>query len=212
MTTRQLEAHCAKSAAQSGKYLASAYAIIDANLPYFLELRDRLNAQGQRGVEGWAKWCERHFTRDVRTVNRALSAVLGPEKERKKPLRLRPVLDAFASAIEPAIRLARKHKHDPESCKLLNALEVEELAGFVPVPSTPDYFADKRRYHREVLEDAVYKLGVTLAKAIVTTPDAVRSDTPEGKKILGLANNLMTRKPPDNLSRSSVGDSLNVED
>jgi hypothetical protein len=53
MPFRELEKHCAKSAAMAGKFLASARAILEADLPYFLELRQRLNAQGQRGsVEG----------------------------------------------------------------------------------------------------------------------------------------------------------------
>lgn len=84
MPLRQLETRCARTAAKAGKFLASAYAIIEPELPYFLELRQRLNAQGRRGgVEGWARWCDKHFSCSVRTVNRALSSLLGPEKERK---------------------------------------------------------------------------------------------------------------------------------
>lgn len=84
MTPRELEKRCARAAAKAGKFLASARAIIEPELPYFLELRWRLNAQGQRGgVEGWQRWCEKHFSCDVRTVNRALSSIL-ESRERTK--------------------------------------------------------------------------------------------------------------------------------
>ena len=139
MTTRQLERRCAKVAEKASRFLTSAYAVIEADLPYFLELRQRLNAQGQRGIEGWQRWCEKHFSCDVRTVNRALSSLLGPEKEkeRTKTLRLRPALEAFGFAFEPAIELARKHSKDPASAELLNALGVEELRAFVPTDKLP---------------------------------------------------------------------------
>ena len=85
MPTRKLEIRCARVAARAGEFLASARAIIEPEIAYFVELRERLNAQGRRGgIEGWQRWCERHFSCDVRTDNRALSSILGPEKERKK--------------------------------------------------------------------------------------------------------------------------------
>lgn len=49
MPLRELEKRCARAAAKAGKFLASAYAIIEPELAYFLELRDRLNAQGMHG-------------------------------------------------------------------------------------------------------------------------------------------------------------------
>lgn len=216
MTTRQLEQRCAKSAAKAGKLLTSAYAVLEADLPYFLELRQRLNAQGQRvrDIEGWQRWCEKHFSCSVRTVNRALSAILGPEKERKKPKKLRPVLDAYYNAMEPAIRLARKHQHDPEASQLFGALEVEELHGWLPSPKNPniyDKFKDKRIRKPEIDRQYVYAMGVKLAKAVMEAPSALRGDTPEGKKILGIAKSIMDRKPQDNLPRS-VGENFIVDD
>jgi hypothetical protein len=51
-----------------------------------LELRQHLNAQGRGdGIEDWAKWCKKHFSCDVRTVNRALSDILGPENAHSIP-------------------------------------------------------------------------------------------------------------------------------
>ena len=49
MPTRQLENRCARTAAKTGKFLASARAIIEPDFAYFLELRQRLNSQGKRG-------------------------------------------------------------------------------------------------------------------------------------------------------------------
>jgi hypothetical protein len=186
MTTRQLEQRCAKSAAKAGKLLTSAYAVLEADLPYFLELRQRLNAQGQRvrGIEGWQRWCEKHFSCNVRTVNRALAAILGPEKERPKPKRLRPVLDAYYNAMGPAILLARKHQHDPAASELFDALEVEELHGWLPSPKNPDLYEklkDKSIRKPEIDRQYVYSMGVKLAKAVMKAPTAVRGDTPEGK-------------------------------
>src|SRR5208337_2968297 len=81
MPMRSLEKRCARAAAKAGKYLTSARAVIEPEIGYFLALRERLNAQGKRGgVEGWQRWCEKHFSCDPRTVNRVLSAILGPEK------------------------------------------------------------------------------------------------------------------------------------
>ena len=42
-------------------------------------------------------------------------------------------------------------------------------------------------------------------------PSALRGDTPEGKKILGIAKSIMDRKPQDNLPRS-VGENFIVDD
>lgn len=135
MPTRVLEKRCARTASKAGKYLASARAIIEPELPYFLELRWRLNAQGPRGgVEGWQRWCEKHFSCDVRTVNRALSSLLGPAKERKKSRKWRQPAEALIAATGPAIRLARKHPEDPDADDFLSALETEGLSGLVPEP------------------------------------------------------------------------------
>jgi hypothetical protein len=83
MPLRKLEARCARSAAKAGKFLVSALSILETDLPYFLELRQRLNAQGKRGgIEGWGKWCAKHFTCDVRTVNRNLAILIGPQEKR----------------------------------------------------------------------------------------------------------------------------------
>jgi len=55
MPTRTLEKRCARAAAKAGKFLASARAIIEPHIAYFLELRERLNAQGRHGgVRGLA--------------------------------------------------------------------------------------------------------------------------------------------------------------
>lgn len=85
MTTEVLSERCAESASNAAKLLTSAYAILQADLPYFLELRKRLNAQGKSG-EGWQKWVKAHFTCSTRTVNRALASITLPErKPRQKP-------------------------------------------------------------------------------------------------------------------------------
>jgi hypothetical protein len=211
MPTRKLEKRCARTASKAGKFLASARAIIEPELPYFLELRWRLNAQGQRGgVEGWQRWCEKHFSCDVRTVNRALSATLGPQRERKKSRSWRAPAEALIAATEPAIRLARKYPKDPDAGEFLSSLETEELSGFVhdPLPR-PENIFDKLLRERGIKTEELYKMGLHLAHAVVDGSSSVRGDTPEGKKILGLATHMLEienkgEKPQDNLPRSPV--------
>lgn len=208
--------HIAPGATKAGKFLTSAYAIIEAELPYFLELRLRLNAQGKRGgVEGWAKWCEKHFSCDVRTVNRALSTILGPEKEREPSRKWRPAAEAFVSALEPAIRLARKHKNDPEAAEFLRSLEAEELDGLVPGP-TPHgpSLVDEHFRKQQVKKEEIYRMGLSLAQAVVDGSSAIRGDTPEGKKILGIAGHILDKKPdpPQDKPSRSVGDNFVVDE
>jgi hypothetical protein len=218
MPTRKLEKRCARTASKAGKFLASARAIIEPELPYFLELRERLNAQGQRGgVEGWQRWCEKHFSCDVRTVNRALSATLGPQTERKKSRSWRAPAEALIAATEPAIRLARKYPKDPDADEFLSSLETEELSGLVrdPLPR-PENIFDKLLRERGIKTEELYKMGLHLAHAVVDGSSSVRGDTPEGKKILGLAKHMLeienkAEKPQDNLPRSP-GSNLIVDD
>jgi hypothetical protein len=209
MTPRELEKRCARAAAKAGKFLASARAIIEPELPYFLELRWRLNAQGQRGgVEGWQRWCEKHFSCDVRTVNRALSSILGPEKERKKTRKWREPAEALIAAVEPAIRLARKHPEDPDADEFLSSLDTTELSGLVPEPQArAESLIDRVRREKRIKTEELYKMGLHLAHAVVDGSRSVRNDTPEGKKILGLATHMLeveseAEKPQDKMSRS----------
>ena len=214
MPTRTLEKRCARAARKAGKFLASARAIIEPEIAYFLELRERLNAQGKRdGVEGWQRWVEKHFTCDVRTVNRALSAILGPEKERKKGRKWRKPAEALIAAAEPAIRLARKHPEDPDADEFLSSLlETEELSGLVPEPKPrPESLIDEMRRYKRVKTEELYRMGLQLAHAVAEGLSSVRSDTSEGKKILGLAAHMLevekkAEPPQDTLSRSFVVD------
>src|SRR6201987_1988740 len=189
MPTRTLEKRCARAAAKAGKFLASARAIKEPQIAYFLELRERLNAQGRHGgVEGWQRWCEKHFSCDVRTVNRTLSAILGPEKEKKKSRKCRAPAEALIAATEPAIRLARKYPKDPDANEFLSSLETEELSGLVhDPPPRPENVFDKLLRERGIKTEELYKMGLHLAHAVVDGSSSVRGDTPEGKKILGLA-------------------------
>lgn len=219
MPTRTLEKRCARAAAKAGKFLASARAIIEPEIAYFLELRERLNAQGRRGgVEGWQRWCEKHFSCDVRTVNRTLSAILGPEKERKKSRKWRAPAEALIAAAEPAIRLARKHPGDPDADEFLSSLETEELSGLVPEPHTRvESLIDKMRRERRVKTEELYRMGLHLAHAVVDGSRSVRNDTPEGKKILGLATHMLeveneAEKPQDKMSRSPGGNFVMDDD
>jgi hypothetical protein len=216
MPTRELEKRCARAAAKAGKFLASARAILESELAYFLELRHRLNAQGKKGgIEGWQRWVEKHFTCDVRTVNRVLSAILGPEKERKKPESRKgrkQVVEALIYAAEPAMRLARKHAGDPDADEFLESLETEELSGLVPEPKPrPESIIDEMRKYKRVKTEELYRMGLQLAHAVAEGSSSVRSDTPEGKKILGLATHMLkietkAEPPQDNLPRSFVVD------
>jgi len=218
MTPRELERRCARAAAKAGKFLVSARAIIEPELPYFQELRYRLNAQGRRGgVEGWQRWCEEHFSCDVRTVNRALSAILGPEKERKKSRKWRQPAEALIAATEPAIRLARKHPKDPDANDFLSSLETEELSGLVPEPQPrAESLIDKLQRERRIKSEELYNMGLHLAHAVVDGSSSIRRDTPEGKKILGLASKMLeTEKkaetPQDKMSRTP-GSNFVVDD
>ncbi len=209
MPTRELEKRCARAAAKAGKFLASARAIIEPELPYFLALRERLHAQGQRGgVEGWQRWCEKHFSCDVRTVNRALSSILGPEKERKKSRKWRAPAEALIDAVTPAIRLARKHPEDPDADEFLSSMDAEELSGLVPEPQPrAESLIEKIQKQRRIKTEELYKMGLHLAHAVVDGSRSVRTDTPEGKKILGLATHMLeveskAEKPQDKMSRS----------
>ncbi len=200
MSLRELEKHCARSAAKAGKFLASARAILEADLPYFLELRQRLNAQGQRrfDTEGWARWCEKHFSCDVRTVNRNLAILLGPEVERKKSRKWRPVTEALAAALDPAMRLVQKHKDDPDASEFLDLLQAEELDGMVQMPPPrPASYPEELERARRKLQDELYRMGLHLAQVIVDAPDAVGGETDEGKKILGIARKMIQRKAKD---------------
>lgn len=219
MPTRTLEKRCARAAAKAGKFLASARAIIEPEIAYFLELRDRLNAQGRRGgVEGWQRWCEKHFSCDVRTVNRTLSAILGPEKKRKKARKWRAPAEALIAAAEPAIRLARKHPEDPDADEFLSSLETEELSGLVPEPHPRvESLIDKMRRERRVKTEELYRMGLHLAHAVVDGTSSVSRDTPEGKKILGLATHMLqienkAEKPQDKMSRSPGGNFVMDDD
>jgi hypothetical protein len=219
MTLRQLERHCAQSAAKAGKFLASARAILEADLPYFLELRQRLNAQGQRrfDTEGWARWCKKHFSCDVRTVNRNLAALLGPEKERKQSHKWRAPAEALIAATEPAIRLARRHREDPDADEFLSSLESEELSGLVPEPQPrAESLIDKIQRERRIKTEELYTMGLHLAHAVVDGSSSVRRDTPAGKKILGLATHMLeienkAEKPQDKMSRTP-GSNFVVDD
>ncbi len=225
MPTRKLETRCARIAAKAGKFLASARAIIEPEIAYFLELRERLNAQGNRGgVEGWQRWCEKHFSCDVRTVNRALSSILGPEKERKKSRKWRGPAEALIAATEPGMRLARRHKNDPDASEFLSLLEEEALEGLITEPPvrSPSYL-DNLDKERRIKKEELFKMGLHLAEAVVEAPGAVRGETPEGKKILGLAKHMLEIKkkagdltlyhgePQDEMSRS-VGSNLVVDE
>ena len=218
MPLRELEKRCARTAARAGKFLASAYAIIEPELAYFLELRWRLNAQGNRGgVEGWARWCEKHFSCSVRTVNRALSSALGPEKERKKPRKWRAPAEALIAATETAIRLARRHPEDPDADEFLSSLEAEELSGLVPEPQPrAESLIDKIQREQRIKTEELYTMGLHLAHAVVDGSSSVRRDTPEGKKILGLATHMLeienkAEKPQDKMSRTP-GSNFVVDD
>jgi hypothetical protein len=221
MPTRQLEKRCARAAAKAGKFLASARAILESELAYFLELRHRLSAQGRRGgIEGWQCWVEKHFTCDVRTVNRALSTILGPERERQKPKSRKgrkQVVEALIYATEPAIRLARKYPKDDDANEFLESLETEELSGLVPEPKPrPENPIDELRRRKRVKTEELYRMGVQLAHAVADGSSSVRSDTPEGKRILGLAKHMLeiekkAEPPQDELPRSP-GDNFSVLD
>lgn len=210
MATRQLENRCARTAAKTGKFLVSARAIIEPDVAYFLELRQRLNSQGKRGgIEGWQSWCEKHFSCDVRTVNRTLSAILGPEKERKKSRKWRKPAEALITSVEPAIRLARKHPEDPDADEFLSSLsEAEELSGLVPEPQPrSESLIDKMRRYKKVKTEELFKMGIRLAHAVNDGASSVRSDTDDGKRILGLAKNMIAmegkaEKPQDEMPRS----------
>ncbi len=226
MPTRKLETRCARVAAKAGKFLASARAIIEPEIAYFLELRERLNAQGSRGgVEGWQRWCEKHFSCDVRTVNRALSSILGPEKKRKKSRTWRAPAEALLEAVDPAIRLARRHAdRDPDAAEFLNRLEVEDLDGLISDPEArSESLLDKLNKERRVKKDELYEMGLHLARAVMEAASAINSDIPEGKKIIGLAKHMLEIKktageltvyqsgPQDKLSRTP-GTNLVVDD
>jgi hypothetical protein len=212
MPTRQLESRCARAARNAGKFLASARAIIEPEIAYFLELRHRLNSQGKRGgIEGWQRWVEKHFSCDVRTVNRALSTVLGPEKERKKPKSRKgrkATVEALIYAAAPAMRLARKYPEDDDANEFLESLETEELSGLVPEPQPrPESPIDEMRRYRRVKTEELYGMGLQLAHAVADGSSSVRPDTPEGKKILGLARHMLeietnAEKPQDKMPRS----------
>jgi hypothetical protein len=217
MPLRELEKRCARAASKAGKFLASAYAIIEPELAYFLELRDRLNAQGMRGgVEGWARWCEKHFSCSVRTVNRALSSLLGPEKERKKSRKWRAPAETLIAATAPAIKLAQKHPEDPDAVEFLDMLETEELDGLVPEPPPrSESYLDSLQKERRIKKEELYKMGLHLAEAVVEDPGVIRGETPQGKKILGIAKHILEikkkagdltlyqREPQDEMSRSA---------
>jgi hypothetical protein len=218
MPFRQLERRCARTAAKAGKFLASARAILEADLPYFLELRQRLNAQGQRrfDIEGWTRWCEKHFSCSVRTVNRALSSLLGPEKERKKSRRWRAPAEALIAATEPALRLARRHENDPDASEFLSLLEEAALEGLITEPPawSPSYL-DNLQKERRIKKAELYKMGLHLAEAVVEDPGVIRGETPQGKKILGIAKHILEikkkagdltlyqKEPQDEMSRSA---------
>jgi hypothetical protein len=194
MPTRKLETHCARVAAKAGKFLASARAIIEPELPYFLELRERLNAQGKRGgVEGWQRWCEKHFSCDVRTVNRTLSSILGPEKKRKKTRKWRAPAEALLEAVDPAIRLARRHADkDGDAAEFLNRLKVEDLNGLISEPEArSESPLDKLNKERRIKKEELYEMGLHLAGAVVDGVSAINGDIPEGKKIIGLAKHML---------------------
>lgn len=226
MPTRQLQSRCARTAAKAGKFLASARAIIEPEIAYFLELRERLNAQGRRGgVEGWQRWCEKHFSCDVRTVNRALSAILGPEKERKKSRNWRAPAEALLEAVDPAIRLARRYADkDRDAEDFLNRLEVEDLEGLISEPGVRSGSPlDAVNQERGVKKDELYQMGLHLARAVTEGAVAVNGEIPEGKKIIGIAKHMLEIKkaagsltlyqpePQDGMSRS-VGTNLVVDD
>jgi hypothetical protein len=226
MPTGKLQNRCARTAAKAGKFLASAYAIIEPELAYFLELRDRLNAQGRRGgVEGWARWCEKHFSCSVRTVNRALSSLLGPEKERKKSRNWRAPAEALLVAVGPAIRLARKHAdNDPDAAEFLNRLEMEDLDDLISEPKArSESLLDKLNKERRVKKDEIYETGLHLARAVMEGASAVNAEIPEGKKIIGIAKHMLEIKktagdltlyqgePQDEMSRSA-GTNFVVDD
>jgi len=198
MTTKALEQRCAKSAAKAGKLLTSAYAVLEADLPYFLELRQRLNTRGRRvrDIEGWQRWCEKHFSCSVRTVNRALAAILGPEKERKKSRNWRAPAGALLSAVDPAIRLARKHAdRDSDAAEFLSRLEVEELGGLITEPVAPsESLIDKVSKERRVKLDELYEMGMHLARAVMNGTSAINGNIPEGKKIVGIAKHMLEIK------------------
>ena len=217
MPTRKLEIRCARVAARAGKFLAFARAIIEPEIAYFVELRERLNAQGRRGgIEGWQRWCERHFSCDVRTVNRALSSILGPEKERKKTRNWRAPAEALLEAVDPAIRLARRHlDKDPDAAEFLNRLKVEDLNGLISEPEArSDSPLDKLNKERRVKKDELYEMGQHLALAVMEGASAVNGAIPEGKRIIGLAKHMLEIKkgageltvyqpePQDSLSRT----------
>lgn len=210
MPMRSLEKRCARAAAKAGKYLTSARAVIEPEIGYFLALRERMNAQGKRGgIEGWQSWCEKHFSCDVRTVNRTLSAILGPEKPRPKSRKWRKPAEALIAAVEPAIRLARKYPEDPDAEEFLDSLESEEdLQGLVPEPQPrPSHPIDEMRRYKRVKTEELYRMGLRLAHAVIEGSVAVHGDISEGKKIIGLAKHMLeieskAEKPQDNLSRS----------
>ena len=175
---------------------------------------------GKRGVEGWQRWVEKHFTCDVRTVNRALSAILGPEAERQKPKSRKgrkQVVEALIYATEPAIRLARKYPKDPDAEELLGSLETEELAGLIPEPQPrPESLIDEMRRYKRVKAEELYSMGLKLAHAVNDGASSVRSDTDDGKRILGLAKHMLeiekkAEPPQDKMSRSP-GSNFVVED
>jgi hypothetical protein len=226
MPLGKLEKRCARAAAKAGKFLASAYAIIKPELAYFLELRQRLNAQGQRGgVEGWARWCEKHFSCSVRTVNRALSSLLGPEKERKKSRKWRAPAEALIEAVIPAIKLARKHAHkDPDATDFLEMLDADELKGLISEPEArSESPLDKLNKERRIKRDELYEMGLHLARTVMEGAGAVNGDIPEGKKIIGIAKHMLEikktagnltlyqREPQDEMSRSP-GSNFVVDD
>lgn len=216
MPTRELERRCARTAGKAGKFLASAYAIIEPELAYFLELRYRLNAQGKRGVEGWARWCEKHFSCCVRTVNRALSSLLGPEKERKSFRKWRAPAEALIAATAPAMRLAQRHPEDPDANDFLSSLDTEELSGLVPEPPPRfESYVDKLQRDRLIKKEELYEMGLHLAEAVAEAPNAIRGGSPEGKKILGIAKQMLQKKPfprQDKVSRSGNGFVVDEDD
>jgi hypothetical protein len=215
MPLRALEKRCRKAANKAGKFLASARAIIEPELPYFLELRERLSAQGRRdGIEGWQRWCEKHFSCDVRTVNRALASILGPEKERKKTRNWRAPAEALLEAVDPAIRFARRHADkDPDAAEFLNRLGVKDLDGLISEPEArSESPVDKLSRERRVKKDELYEMGLHLARAVMDGARAINGDMPEGKQMVGIAKHMLEIKQKvgdltlyglqDNLSRS----------
>jgi hypothetical protein len=171
-------------------------------------------------VQGVKYIIPKHFTCDVRTVNRALSAILGPETERKKPESRKgrkATVEALICVTEPAVRLARKYPADPDAVELLDSLDTEELSGMVPEPKPRvDSFMDKERKYKRIKTEELLKMGLQLAHAVVDDRIAVRGDTPKGKRILGIAKSMLevekkAELPQDDLSRSP-GSNFVVDD